>query len=161
MRADSTIKFVADEPFPLIDKEDWGPMHHLPDGPASTTILEMWREGFDDVDYLHLLRAQIERVRGLGAEHIGSQEVQALLSQADYYGSVPDSVTAGMLAEADVIRRYHRPLWELLGRAETDALQAEMLARLRTDSMAHIMYVRGRIAGLIETLSAIVVDDPG
>ena len=160
MRADSPIQFVAEEPFPLIDKEDWGPKHHLPDGPTSTTILEMWREGFDDVDYLHLLRAQVERVRALGAEQAGAEEVRRLLAHADYYGRVPDSVTAGKMVEADVMRRYHRPLWDLLGREETNALQAEMLARLETDSMAHVMYVRGRIADLIEKLSAIAAPDP-
>ena len=35
-----------------------------------------------------------------------------------------------------------------------------MLARLETDSMAHIMYVRRRIAGLIEMFPVITADDP-
>jgi len=159
MRAEASILFAADEPFPLIDQQDLAPLHHLPDGPTSTTILEMWREGFDDVDYLHLLRVEVERVRRLGAEHNGSESVQRLLALADYYGSVPDSVTAGKLAEADVIRRYHRSMWELVGEEETYALQAEMLARLETDSMAHVIHVRDRIAELIEQLSAVTTND--
>ena len=155
MRADSPIKYVADEPFPLIDKVDHGPLHHLPDGPASTTILETWREGFDDADYLHLLAAQIARVRALGAERTESESIRKLLAQAEYYGGVPESITAGKFAEARIMRQYNRPLWPVLGQEETYVVQTELLARLETDSMAHLMYVRRRIAELIEQLSDI------
>lgn len=160
MAADMGCQFPADEPFPLIDKVDRAPLHYLPDGPTSTTILEMWREGFDDVDYLHLLKAQAERVRALVAEEAMTPEVRKLLAQADYYGGVPDSVTAGKLAEAEVSRRYNRPMWKILGERETYALQAELLARLETDSMAHVIYVRSRIAELIEKLM-VVEKSPG
>ena len=155
MGADSMGTRVADEPFPLIDKADRAPLRSLPDGPTSTTILEMWREGFDDVDYLHLLREQLARVRTVAEERTDSAELKKLLAQAGYYGSVPDTVTAGKFAEAEVSRRYLRPMWEIIGRDETRAVQAELLGRLETDSMAHILYVRRRIAELIEQLMEI------
>jgi len=155
MAADKGAKLAAEEPFPLIDKADRAPLHYLPDGPTSTTILEMWRKGFDDVDYLHLLREQVAKARSLPADQTNSPEVRKLLAQADYYGRVPDSVTAGKFAEAKVSRRYLRPMWKVLGQQETRAVQAELLARLETDSMAHVMYVRGRIAELIERLMAV------
>ena len=46
-------------------------------------------------------------------------------------------------------------MWEIIGRDETRAVQAELLGRLETDSMAHILYVRRRIAELIEQLMEI------
>ena len=53
------------------------------------------------------------------------------------------------------MRQYTRPLWPVLGKEETYVLQTELLARLETNSMAHLMYVRRRIAELIEKLSDI------
>ena len=104
------------------------------------------------MDYLHLLREQVARVRSLAAGQTDSAELTKLLAQAEYYGSVPDSVTAGKFAEAKVSCRYLRPMWKVLGPQETRAVQAELLSRLETDSMAHVMYVRRRIAELIEEL---------
>ena len=149
-----TVKRVAHEKFPVIDKADRAPMHYLPDGPASTTILEMWREGLEDVDYLDLLGQERARVRVLVEGKEIPKQVKKLLNQAEYYGTVPDSITQGKMAEARIYQTYY-PMRSTLGRTECDSIEAVLIAKQQTDSMAHVMYVRNRIAELIEKLSAI------
>jgi len=149
---------VYEQPFPLIEKVDLSTMHFLDDGPTSTTILETWPDGLEDVDYLHVLDEQVRRVSKLAERRQLGEAVTKLLAQAKYYDSVPDSVTLGIFEQARTGRRYHG-MWNVLGRQECSSIEASLIARQHTDSMAHIMYVRSRIAGLIEKLSEIETAD--
>jgi len=154
MRADAKILQMNEKDFPLIDKEDMAPMQYLPDGPTSTTILEMWREGLEDADYLNLLAQEIKRVKNLTRGRKMSDEVKKLLALAEYYSSVPDTITFGKCAEARISRAC-RSRRKLLGRKAYFQIEASLLERLSTQSMKHIMYVRSRIAELIIRLGKI------
>lgn len=155
MSCDDNIERVADEPFPLIDKANSSAMHCLPDGPTSTTILEMWREGLEDVDFLHLLAEQAERVRAkYDRNREPPEEIAKLLAQADYYAAVPDTITTGIFAEAAIYRDRVR-LSNVLSEEEGTAARAELLNRTHTNSMKHIMDVRDKIAQLIVRLGEI------
>ena len=154
MAADGSVRPLTEDHFPLLDRTDRAPMQYLADGPTSTTILEMWREGLEDADYLALLREQLDRVKAATKGKDTSKELRRLIARAEYYGSVPDSVTRGKFAEARIYQTY-RPLWDVLGHKECRRIEAALVVKSSTDSMAHIMYVRSRVAESIEALSKI------
>lgn len=147
----SAFARVANEPFPLIDKPDRAALHHLPDGPTSTLILESWRDGLEDVDYLWLLRRQIDRLRNAYANR-ESPDIARLLAEADYFANVPDAITQGAMAEARAWRASFDAR-DIIGRDEAKMVRAMLLSRTRTDSLTDVMQSRHRIAELIMRLS--------
>ena len=117
-------------------------MQYLADGPTSTTILEMWREGLEDADYLALLREQLDRVKAATKGKDTSKELRRLIARAQHYGSVPDSVTRGKFAEARIYQTY-RPLWDVLGHKECRRIEAALVVKSSADSMAHQLSAHG------------------
>ena len=118
--------------FPRTKRTDGGLQRRLPGGGLlmSTIAFEFWREGLEDVDYLHVLRDLRDKLAN--AAHAGGADYRRLLREADRMVNVPETITTGCLA----------------GRSESSGEIIKVIHGTTTD-MGVILDARRQVAHLI------------
>ena len=85
--------------WPSKERFDGGMMRLGPNGePVPSVTFENWREGMEDIEYLHLLKNRRQKL----LKHVGGNPTQhqhSLLKKSQQLLEVPDSLTTGLLGD--------------------------------------------------------------
>ena len=124
--------------FPATRRTDGGIQRVLPGGAMmmSTIAFEYWREGLEDVDYLHMLR-DLRGALAAAADPDGALH-NRLLRQADRLVNVPETITTGCLGDrsassGEIIQVIHGTTKDMRVVLDVRREIAELIVRIQEE----------------------------